>query len=74
MYFAEFIVNKLSRLQRVSYKEAHIERAYAFVRRVFGILQEVARYYNLTIPNPSLQSISDAFETKTKLYPLKSCG
>ena len=38
-------------------------------QRVFGIFTKVARYYNLTMPNPSLQSISDALEAKTQVSP-----
>ena len=68
MYFCRIYCQQAEQTQKGQLQEAHIESA---LMHLYGgylaFLQEVARYYNLTMPNPSLQSISDALETKTQV-------
>lgn len=70
MYFCRIYCQQAEQTQKGQLQEAHIESALMHLYGVYlAFLQEVARYYNLTMPNPSLQSISDALEAKTQVSP-----
>lgn len=70
MYFCRIYCQLAEQTEKGQIQDAHIESA---IMHLYGgylaFLQEVARYYNLTMPNPNLQSIRDALETKTQVSP-----
>lgn len=70
MYFCRIYCQLAEQADKGQVRDAHIESA---IMHLYGgylaFLQEVARYYNLTMPNPSLQSIGDALQTKTQVSP-----
>lgn len=70
MYFCRIYCQLAEQTDIGQVQDAHIESA---IMHLYGgylaFLQEVARYYNLTMPHPTLQSIRDALEAKTQVSP-----
>ena len=69
-YFCRIYCQLAEKIPIGQLQDAHIESA---MMHLYGgyvaFLQEVARYYNLTMPNPSLLSISQALDAKTQISP-----
>ena len=70
LYFCRIYAQLAEQTDKGQLQDAHIESA---LMHLYGgylaFLQEVARYYNLKTPYPSLQSISEALDTKTQVSP-----
>ena len=70
LYFTRVYCQLAEETEIGQLQDAHIESA---VMHLYGgylaFLQEIARYYNLSLKAPSLDSISEALEQKTQVSP-----
>lgn len=70
LYFTRVYCQLAEEAEIGQLQDAHIESA---VMHLYGgylaFLQEIARYYNLSLKAPSLDSISEALEQKTQVSP-----